>query len=113
MTKIDFKKTLKHLYQPSDKAPVIVDGPAMNFLMIDGHGDPNTTPFFAEAPEALYARAYSIRFAIKKAQNIEYAPPPGRSLVDGRHGHLQCFAQIRLVVDLDDYAAGFCQPTNG
>ena len=76
MTNIDFRKRMKYLYQPSNKTPVIVDVPAMNFLMIDGHGDPNTTLFFAKATEALYSLAYSIRFAIKKAQNIKYVVPP-------------------------------------
>jgi hypothetical protein len=37
MSKIDFKKRLKELYQPSSKAFVVVDVPAMQFLMIDGH----------------------------------------------------------------------------
>ena len=41
MQKIDFKKELKHLYLPSAKAVVQVDVPEMNYLMIDGMGDPN------------------------------------------------------------------------
>ena len=41
MSKIDFKKKLKHLYRPSSKKFEGVDVPSMNFLMIDGHGDPN------------------------------------------------------------------------
>ena len=32
MEKIDFKKKLKHLYQPSDKEVVQVDVPTMNYL---------------------------------------------------------------------------------
>jgi len=43
MAKIDFKKQLKHLYSPSAKEPVLVDVPEMNFLMIDGAGDPSTS----------------------------------------------------------------------
>ena len=40
MDKIDLKKKLKHLYNPSSKEVMVVDVPAMNFLMIDGEGDP-------------------------------------------------------------------------
>ena len=44
MSKIDLKKELKHLYQPSAKEVVQVEVPAFQFLMIDGEGDPNTSP---------------------------------------------------------------------
>lgn len=68
MKKIDYKKELKHLYRPSAKNVVVVDVPAMNFLMIDGAGDPNTTPFFQEATEALFAVSYGLKFIIKKGE---------------------------------------------
>jgi hypothetical protein len=41
MKKIDLKKDLKHLYQPSAAKAALVEVPAMNFLMIDGKGHPN------------------------------------------------------------------------
>jgi hypothetical protein len=43
MQKIDLKKELKHLYQPSAEKVVQVDVPTMNYLMVDGEGDPNTS----------------------------------------------------------------------
>jgi hypothetical protein len=43
MKKIDYKKELKLLYKPSVKNVVMVNVPQMNFLMIDGKGDPNTS----------------------------------------------------------------------
>ncbi len=43
MMKINYKKELKHLYKASVKKTEIVDVPQMNFLMIDGEGDPNTS----------------------------------------------------------------------
>ncbi len=46
--KIDLKRDLQHLYRPSAKAPVIVEVPAMNFLMIDGAGNPNTSLAYAD-----------------------------------------------------------------
>ncbi|TES89626.1 MAG: hypothetical protein E3J88_05625, partial [Anaerolineales bacterium] len=54
VTKIDYKKELKHLYNPPKKEPVIVDVPAMNFLMIDGKGDPNTAQEYKDAITTLY-----------------------------------------------------------
>ena len=42
LIKIDFKKELKHLYNPSAKEVAIVDVPTTNYLMVDGTGDPNT-----------------------------------------------------------------------
>jgi len=66
MSKIDLKKELKQLYFPSAKEVTVVDVPPMNFLMIDGRGDPNTSPEFKDAIEALYAVSYTLKFTIKK-----------------------------------------------
>lgn len=55
MEKIDYKKKLKEVYSASAKKPGIADMPTMNFLMIDGIGDPNNAPEFHEAIEALYS----------------------------------------------------------
>ena len=65
--KIDLKKELKHLYAPSAEEPAIVDVPEMDYLMVDGHGDPNTSPEFQDAIEALYGVSYTMKFAAKKA----------------------------------------------
>lgn len=66
MEKLDLKAELKWLYGPSAKEVVLVDVPAMNFLMVDGEGDPNTSKKYAEAVEALYAAAYTLKFKVKK-----------------------------------------------
>jgi len=76
VAKVDFKKELKHLYNPSRKAFSIVDVPSMSFVMIDGHGDPNTAPEYQQAVEALYAVAYGLKFMIKQEQGIDYGVPP-------------------------------------
>jgi hypothetical protein len=76
MSKVDFKKELKHLYQPSAKAFQLVEVPPMNFLMIDGHGDPNTAQSYAYAVEALYAMAYKLKFTSKKETGRDYVVPP-------------------------------------
>lgn len=74
--KLDLKKSLKACYQPSTNAPVIVEVPELHFLMIDGFGNPNDNPEFSAAIEALFSLAYSLKFAVKKAQGIDYAVMP-------------------------------------
>ena len=76
MTKIDHKKDLKHLYKPSAKEVVTVEVPAMNFLMINGQGNPNTSQGYAEAVEALYAVAYALKFKVKKNEGVDYVVMP-------------------------------------
>lgn len=74
--KIDYKKTLKHLYQPSTKAPQIVDVPVMAFLMMDGEGNPNTNPAYQAAVEALYGVSYTLKFMSKKRLERDYVVMP-------------------------------------
>jgi hypothetical protein len=75
MEKTDFKKELKHLYAPASKGFQIVDVPDLNFLKIDGHGDPNQAAEYADAVEALYAVSYRIKF-LSKAEGRDYVVPP-------------------------------------
>jgi len=77
MEKIDLRKELKHLYQPSAKEVAQIDVPALRFLMIDGEGDPNTSPAYAAAVQALFSVSYTAKFMLKKgAQAIDYAVMP-------------------------------------
>lgn len=76
MAKIDLKKELKHLYNPSPKEVVIIEAPKMNFLMIDGSGDPNTSQDYKDAVEALFSLSYSLKFIIKKTKAVDYAVMP-------------------------------------
>jgi hypothetical protein len=77
MTKVDLKKDLKHLYQPPKDNPVQVDIPTMNYLMIEGVGDPNTAQAYREAIEALFSLSYTLKFMIKKGpQAIDYGVMP-------------------------------------
>lgn len=72
---IDLKKQDKALYYPSPDNISEVDVPPMQFLMIDGAGNPNTQPRYTEAVQTLYTLAYGIR-AISKAQGILYSVMP-------------------------------------
>lgn len=76
MDKIDFKRELRHLYAPSAKKFSVVDVPSMQFLMIDGHGDPNTAQAYRDALEALYAVSYKIKFMSKNELGKDYTVPP-------------------------------------
>lgn len=77
MKKIDYKKELKHLYKPSTKKVEMVDVPSMNYLMIDGKGNPNTSEDYKNAVEALFSVSYTLKFMIKKgAQQIDYGVMP-------------------------------------
>jgi hypothetical protein len=77
MAKLDFKRELKHLYRPSGRTFSVVDVPPMAFLMVDGHGDPNTAREYTEAVEALYAVAYKLKFASKEMEGGgDYVVPP-------------------------------------
>jgi len=66
MPKIDFKTKFKQFYSPKPGRPELVTPPRMQFVMIDGEGDPNS-PEFQEAVGALYSVVYTLKFARKKA----------------------------------------------
>jgi hypothetical protein len=75
MSKVDFKRTHKELYAPP-KAFVLVEVPEMEFLMVDGHGDPNVAQEYEDAVEALYALAYKTKFISKQQLEQDYVVPP-------------------------------------
>jgi len=77
MTKIDFKREFSHLYKASSKAVAEVDVPELRYLMVDGRGDPNTTPAYAEAVAALFSVSYTAKFMVKRGpEKIDYAVMP-------------------------------------
>ncbi len=94
MEKIDFKKTLKELYQPSQKEFSLVNVPKMNFITITGKGNPNTSNLFQEAIDSLYKVSYSIKMNQKKGKTIEgyfeYVVPPLEGLwwINGKEFNL-------------------------
>jgi len=75
--KLDFKKELAHLYSPPSREVVAVDVPELNYLMVDGEGDPNTSQTYADALEALFAVSYALKFGVKNgAVGIDYGVMP-------------------------------------
>ena len=75
MTKTDFKKTLDS-YQAKAGQFRIVEVPPMQYLMIDGHGDPNSSQEFADALQTLYPVAYKLKFASKQDLGRDYVVMP-------------------------------------
>ena len=77
MGKMDVRKELKPLYQPPANEVVRIEVPTMNFLMVDGEGDPNTSQQFKEAVETLYSLSYTLKFMVKKGPKaIDYGVMP-------------------------------------
>lgn len=75
MTTVDLKQNLKSLYTAA-VSPQVVEVPPRQYLMIDGAGDPNTSPQFAIAVSGLYTLAYGIRAQLKKEQGVAYKVMP-------------------------------------
>ena len=75
MEKIDFKKTLRYLYQPTAKDFSLIEVPAMQFVMTDGSGSPAGGDY-ADAMSWLYPVAYSVKFASKLDLGRDYTVMP-------------------------------------
>ena len=73
--KIDFKKTLDS-YQARAGEFRVIDVPELQYLMIDGSGDPNTSQEYVAALEALYPVAYKLKFSSKRDLGRDYVVPP-------------------------------------
>jgi hypothetical protein len=80
VVKLDLRKQLKHLYSPPADVFTLIDVPDMNFLMVDGYGDPNAIGSdFQDAMQVLYPVAYTVKFAVKKSRGVDFPvmPPEG------------------------------------
>ena len=75
MLKTDFKKQDKALYSGKVGRFDVIDVPEMNFLMIDGVGDPNSAPAYGRAVAALYGLSYGVKF-YGKPRGLDHVVPP-------------------------------------
>ncbi|WP_047521243.1 GyrI-like domain-containing protein [Microbacterium sp. ZOR0019] len=75
MAAIDPKKTLD-AYQAKRGEFRVVEVPPLQYLAIDGAGDPNTAPAYAEAVSALFPVAYTLKFASRKEFGIDTVVMP-------------------------------------
>ncbi|QQS20450.1 GyrI-like domain-containing protein [Candidatus Saccharibacteria bacterium] len=76
MNKTDYKKELKHLFSGKVGKPVAVQVPKMNFIMIDGKGDPNISQEYIDAIQSLYPVAYTIKFISKLKYGNDFGVMP-------------------------------------
>lgn len=76
MEKIDYKKLMPELYSAPAGKFAAIDVPVMQFVRIDGQGDPNTDPSYKRAIEWLYSVSYAIKFAAKATKGRDYVAPP-------------------------------------
>lgn len=76
MEKTDFRKLFKPLYNPPLREFVEIDVPEMQFVKVDGEGNPNTSPAYGSAVEWLYSTSYAMKFASRAATGRDYVVPP-------------------------------------
>ncbi len=75
MEKLDLKKVQKDIYRPSAQKVNWLDLGPMQYLMIDGIGEPGS-PIYQQAVQALFVISYTLKFQIKKTRGPEYAVMP-------------------------------------
>jgi hypothetical protein len=77
MPTLDLIKQYNHFYQQPKNTVSFVEVPKLNFLMIDGKGNPNNNPDYSAALGALYGVAYTLKFAVKKGSlQVDYKVMP-------------------------------------
>lgn len=72
MEKIDLRRQLKSYYSPSAREFSLVELPPLQYLMIDGHGDPAVVKEYTDAIQTLYSLSYTLKFYLKKTRFIDY-----------------------------------------
>lgn len=76
MEKIDLKKALGGLYKATVGKPITLEVPPLQYLMVDGKGDPNNSHEYVDAIQALYPVAYTLKFMVKKELGRDYGVMP-------------------------------------
>jgi len=77
--KTDFKKEIATYTAPRGRFEVVTV-PSMKYLMIDGHGDPNTSQAYKDALSTIYPVAYKLKFFSKNELDRDYAVMPLEAL---------------------------------
>lgn len=72
---IDPKKTLD-AYQAKRGVIRLVEVPPLQYLMVDGTGDPNTAQAYQDAVTALFPLAYTLKFASREKLGIDTVVMP-------------------------------------
>jgi len=74
-TKVDLKREVA-TYSARRGVFAVVTVPALQLLMVDGHGDPNTSPAYVDALASLYPLAYGVKFLSKRELGRDYSVMP-------------------------------------
>jgi hypothetical protein len=77
--KADFKKQIETYSAPRGRFS-IVTVPSLQFLMVDGHGDPNTSKAYQDALTSIYPLAYKLKFFSKGELDRDYSVMPLEAL---------------------------------
>lgn len=77
--KADFKKQIETYSAPRGRFS-IVTVPSLQFLMVDGHGDPNTSKAYQDALTSIYPLAYKLKFFSKGEFDRDYSVMPLEAL---------------------------------
>ena len=77
--KTDLKKELAAYSAPRGRFE-LVEVPPQRYLMVDGHGDPNSSADYADAVSALYGVAYKLKFLSKLELERDYVVMPLEAL---------------------------------
>jgi hypothetical protein len=74
--KIDYKIALKDLYSARSDSFGLVDVPPMQFVMVDGEGDPNVSPGYSRAVNWLFTVSHGLKHEVKRKKGHDYVVPP-------------------------------------
>lgn len=79
MERYDVKTVRRELYRAGAEGFAEVDVPPLQYLAIEGEGNPNTSTGYAAAVQALYAVAYTLKFASRRdhGRDLVVAPLEG------------------------------------
>lgn len=116
MLKIDYKKKLASLYGAKVGVFVIVEVPVLQFVKVDGYGDPNVETSYQQAVEWLFSVSYALKFGHKSREGTDYVVPPleglwwadnPRDFVDRRkeRWHWTMMIMVPDVIDRSAYEA--------
>lgn len=109
--KYDVKRELKTCYAPKNTDWELVDIPELHFLAVEGQGDPNASAAYRRAVEALYAVAYTVKFASKGdlAKDFVVGPLEGLWWADDMDDFLARRKdnwRWRLLINVPDWITG-------
>lgn len=77
--KLDLKREIP-TYAARPGVFEVVEVPPLQYLAIDGRGDPNTAQAYADALATLYPVAYALKFLSKRELERDYVVPPLEAL---------------------------------